>query len=128
MAGLKIDADELAKTINDILDDFGESTRENLDKASWQTAGDVVKELKKGGDYKGGNEYNKSWARVKITKRLYTQVIVYNKSRLNLSSWLEFGHAKQNGGRTKAYPHIAPVNDKVGDYFMDNFEDAMKQI
>lgn len=125
MPGLKIDAQDLAKTVNGLLDKFGESAEICLPEAIWKTAGDVVKELKKGGPYKDGQDYNKGWSRTMTRKRLYAEAKVYNKNRPELTSWLEFGHVKRNGGRTRAFPHIAPVNDKVEDFFTDNFTDEL---
>lgn len=127
MSGLKIDANDLAKTVSGLLEKFGETAEVCLSQAIWQTAGDAVKELKKGGGYQGGQDYNKGWSRTMTRKRLYSQATIYNKTRPELTSWLEFGHAKRNGGRTRAFPHIAPVNEAIPDIFVDNFTDLLAE-
>ena len=122
---MKIDAAELAGTVKNLLDEYGDMAANVMAEAAWKTAGDVVKELRKGGSYQGGEDYNRSWSRKMDKKRLYASVKVYNKDHYQLAHLLEFGHAKQNGGRTRAFPHIAPVNDRVEEIFRDNFTDLL---
>lgn len=123
----KIDAKDLAKTVQGLLDKFG-STAENLmAEAAWKTAGTIVKDLKKGGGFGGTGEYNSSWARKITKKRLYATVLIYNKEHGQLTHLLEFGHAKTNGGRTRAFPHIAPINDRVPEIFMNEFTDLLAE-
>ena len=122
---MKIEAMDLQKTVNDILGDFAEDVSEAVGTAVTKTANEAVKELKQG---KGGfknRTYSKGWTK-KITKhRLYSEATVYNKTEGHLTHLLEFGHATRDGGRTTAFPHIAPVNDEVPEMFTDNFETAL---
>lgn len=126
-----IKADDLAKTVQGLLDKFGTTADSVMAEAVWKTAGEVVKELKKGGGFGGTGAYNKGWARKITKKRLYATAQVYNKDRGQLTHLLEFGHAIAGGGRTKpradAFPHIAPVNDRVPEIFVDQFTDLLAQ-
>lgn len=122
-----IKADDLAKTVQSLLDKFGTTADSVMAEAVWKTAGEVVKELKKGGGFAGTGAYNKGWARKITKKRLYATAQVYNKDRGHLTHLLEFGHAKRGGGRTRAFPHIAPVNDRVPEIFVDQFTDLLAQ-
>lgn len=103
---------ELASTINQLLDEYQEDVDEVVTKSITEVAKDAAKTLKSAGSFGGTGKFKKSWS-VKIEKkRIYTEATVYNK-KPGLTHLLEFGHAKQNGGRTKAFDFIAPVNEKV---------------
>lgn len=122
---MKIEATDLRSVVNGILDEYAADVGAAVDKAVTKTANEAVKELKRG---KGGfndRTYSKGWSKKVIKHRLYSEAVVYNKTHGHLTHLLEFGHAKRNGGRTTAYPHIAPVNDQVPDLFEDAFEEAL---
>ena len=56
-------------------------------------------------------KYSKSWA-VKKTRETSDSIqIVVHSKRYQLTHLLEFGHAKRGGGRTRAFPHIAPAEE-----------------
>ena len=40
---------------------------------------------------------------------------VFNKKHYQLTHLLEYGHQSRNGGRVRAFSHIAPVNEQIGD-------------
>lgn len=122
---LKIDADSLRSTINDMLNEYGDSAREVIGDVSKDVAKEVVKDLKKGGSYKGGEEFNKGWTTKTETTRLGSSTVVYNKTKPGLAHLLEFGHAKRNGGRTRAFNFIAPVADSIGEKFETAFTKRM---
>lgn len=112
-----ISPDQLAKEVNEILEQFKETTGDALKNATDAAVKDIVKQLKETSPKQpGGGEYAKSWAATpasaKKGKAGYSR-IVYNKKHYRLTHLLEFGHAKvgKKGGRTKAIPHIKKAEE-----------------
>lgn len=115
-----IGIDSFRDAINDILEEYGDTARSAIEAATKETAKQVAKELQSAGDFNGGAEYRKGWtSRVELT-RTGASAVVYNKAKPGLSHLLEFGHAKRNGGRTRAFNFIAPIDATIGDKFADN--------
>ena len=122
---VKIDSSRLADTINGYLAEYGDDVRDAIEASSKKVAKEVVKELKQGGGFGGTGEFNKGWASKTEQTRLGSGTVVYNKTAPGLAHLLEFGHVKQNGGRTRAFNFIAPINDSIEDKFVQAFEQAI---
>ena len=116
---------ELRSVVDGIIDDYTTEVSEAVSMAVTKTANEAVSELKQG---KGGfndKKYSRGWTKQVVKHRLYSEATVYNKTHGHLTHLLEFGHVTRNGGRTRAFPHIAPVNDQVGNMFEEAFEEAL---
>lgn len=122
---MKIEAQDLAATVNKYLAEYGDSVQEDIEKAAKSVAKDVVRDLKKGGGFKGTGAFNKGWTSKVEKTRLGAEAIVYNKSLPGLAHLLEFGHAKANGGRTTAFNFISPINDATEEKFTRALEDSI---
>ena len=125
MADIRIAPQDLQKTVEALLDKYGDEVIEAAEEAIETTATEAVKEVKARSPKRTG-KYRKGWAK-KIEKgRLGSKAIVYNRTQYRITHLLEFGHVLKVGGRTKgrapAYPHIAEVNDKMPDMFARNLE------
>ena len=122
----KVKVDNLASELMKALEEFSDFTEEAVDKGVSETADEAVKELRNAhppGSGKYGSwdkKYNKGWT-VKKTKRDKTATI-HNATDYQLTHLLEKGHAKKNGGRTQAFPHIAPVAEKCEDALINNIK------
>lgn len=112
MAGKKVSVDQLADAVAEILDEYAETTELGMKKAVRDAGNTVKKAIGEGAPVKTG-KYAKSWA-VKTTKETANalEVTVHSRNRYQLAHLLEHGHAKRNGGRTRAIPHIAPAEEK----------------
>ena len=122
---VKIESGALRDTINELLAEYGDEAQAAIEESAKAVGKEVAKELQKAGDFKGGKEFRKGWTSKTENTRLGAATVVYNKAKPGLAHLLEFGHAKQNGGRTRAFNFIAPISDTVEEKFLDNFEKRM---
>lgn len=122
---MNIKAPDLLDVCSEILDAYGASMSEVAEEASRLVANDVAKELRSAGTFNGGDEFRRGWA-VKVTKtRIGNTYTVYNKTKPGLAHLLEFGHAKRNGGRTRAFNFIAPISDTIEEKYRTKLTNLM---
>jgi hypothetical protein len=124
-----IKRDQLAKEIEQALADFAGVTEEACEKGVSETAKDAVQALRSAhpsgsGQYGSWDKYNKGWKvmQTKTDKRYHRKATIHNATDYQLTHLLEKGHAKVNGGRTRAFPHIAPVAEKCEDELVQNIK------
>ena len=100
--------DQLADTVMKGLEEYAKLATDDL-KKDVKKAGDTVKKQIESTAPKKTGKYSKSWA-VKKTKETSDSIeVVVHSRRYQLTHLLEHGHAKRGGGRTRAFPHIAPA-------------------
>jgi hypothetical protein len=116
----------LAAEINSILDDYRESVEETVRETVKDTAKKAVKELK-GATVGNAKKYQKGFTSKIESTRYSTEAVIYNAKAPGLTHLLEKGHAKTNGGRTRAFPHISPVNDEVHKEFPEELERKLQK-
>ena len=111
MSNQKVSVDRLADAVMEGLEEYNKLATDKV-KAAVKKAGTTVrKEISSTAPRKSGR-YADSW-RSKTTAESSTsmQVTVYSPSRYMLAHLLEHGHALRNGGRARAFPHIAPAEE-----------------
>ena len=109
--GTRTSVGNLTAEVMKQLNDYAELTTEGMKKAVNDAGKTVRKEIQAGAPVKSGR-YKKSWT-VKKTDESSTklEVTVHSRDRYQLAHLLEHGHAKRNGGRTRAITHIAPAEE-----------------
>lgn len=109
MVNIPIDrlADELVQAVREYTDDVEIGVRKVIDK----TAREVLKEAQSLAPKRTG-EYAKTFTITKDDGYGVTQRIIWNKKHYRRVHLLELGHAKVNGGRVPAYPHLRPAYEK----------------
>ena len=111
MSGKNVSVEGLADAVMEELTEYNRLAEETMKTAVTKAGQTVRKEIQAGAPVKSG-KYARSW-RTKKTKESSRalEVTVYSLSRYMLAHLLEHGHAKRGGGRTRAFPHIAPAEE-----------------
>ena len=111
MSNQKVSVDGLADAVMEGLEEYNKLATDKV-KAAVKKAGTTVrKEISSTAPRKSGR-YADSWrSRTTAESSTSMQVTVYSPSRYMLAHLLEHGHALRNGGRARAFPHIAPAEE-----------------
>ena len=119
--------DDLADTMQRILDGYQEDLVRGINEAGQKAAEECKKILRQNSPKRFGR-YARSWSVKETPGRpgepmRYT---VYNKKYYRLTHLLEKGHAKRSGGRTRAIPHIAPAEETAKEKFIQDAETIIR--
>lgn len=114
-------ATELDKVVIEELDAFAYACTNDIHEAAIVAAKWAKKELEKSTPRNEG-DLAKDWHIDRKKLRTGTKTTVYNGTYM-LLHLLEHGHAKVNGGRTRAVNFIAPINTQAA----DKFEEELKR-
>ena len=111
--------DDLTAEVMQGLSEYAELTDKAMKKAVRKTATAVKNEIAANAPEKTGR-YKKSWATKKVKENSHTlEMTVHSKDRYQLTHLLEKGHALRNGGRARAFPHIAPAEEHGAEMLED---------
>ena len=116
---------EVKEMLEDYSDDVIEATNDSIDvSAKWARG-----QLKTNGEFKNiSGDYRKGWSVKKDRKGFgITKQTVYNRTDYQLTHLLEFGHVNRDGSRTRAFPHIAPVEEQSSKMFVSEIEKRLKK-
>ena len=117
---MKTTLDNFDKAMSEILETFRNATDGIVDKAIKDTSEEALRELKSAnpsgsGRYGSWKAYNSSWTIKKnsVDQRNHRGATIHNAKYYQLTHLLEKGHALPQGGRSRSFPHIAPVDQKA---------------
>ena len=117
MSKIKISGinNEIAK----IMAEYSKEVEVDLNLAKDKIAKETAQNLKQTSPKGSTGDYAKGWS----VSNINGKKVVHNKTDYQLTHLLEYGHAKVNGGRVAAKPHIRPAEEKA----INDFTEAVKK-
>ena len=116
----------MAHVIMEGLQEYADLAAEDMKAAVKKAGNSAKKDIQANAPEKTGS-YKKSWAVKTVRENANAmEVVVYSRNRYQLAHLLEFGHALRQGGRTRAFPHIAPAEEKAAEMLVREVEAALK--
>ena len=115
MNDVKVRNGDLQAKLRDVLDEFAASETEKIVDITKEVADELVADLKDTSPRRSVSEkhYADGWKlQTEKVRGGGISAVIYNGTKPGLSHLLENGHAKVNGGRVAAIPHIKPAEDK----------------
>lgn len=126
MADIVCSIDNIASVLADELSQYSEEVAEEVKQAVDDVSQELVENIKKDSPKKTG-KYAKGWtSKVEYESKTDKRIRVYNKTDYQLTHLLEYGHAKQNGGRVEGKAHIRPNEEKAIKQLEKKIEEAVK--
>ena len=116
--------DDLTKQITDAMMQYTGAVSEEIETALQSVGKEAAVKLKQTSPKRSG-KYRRGWTVKAFRENGEISVVVHNRD-YRLTHLLEHGHKTRNGGRAKASPHIAPVEDWAEAEAMKAIEKAVK--
>ncbi|ATC60534.1 hypothetical protein [Pseudolactococcus raffinolactis] len=113
---------DIASEITKALTEYTSEVEEKLDEIKADVADETVNMLKVNSPTGRRGKYAKGWRK----KKDGTSYIIHNATDAGLTHLTERGHAKRNGGRTQAQPHISTAEEMAIKKFENKIERAIK--
>lgn len=126
MAADRCSIDQMAHVIMEGLQEYADLAAEDMKVAVRKVGNAAKKDIETNAPERTG-AYKKSWAVRTVRENANAmEVVVYSRNRYQLAHLLEFGHALRQGGRTRAFPHIAPAEERAAEMLVREVEAALK--
>ncbi|MDE6182208.1 MAG: HK97 gp10 family phage protein [Eubacteriales bacterium] len=125
---------DIEKELYNIFDDYTEEVQKSVQKAckkcAENTKDEIEKNIEKSGIKNRRGKYKKSWKVKRADSSnddYYTDSYIVCSEEYRLTHLLENGHALPSGGRTRAFKHIAPAEEKAQEELPKLIEEHIKK-
>lgn len=119
MANIPIE--RLAAEITKAVSEYTEDVSAAIETEVKNTADQVLAEVKRTAP-KNTGEYARTFVKTDKSLPGKRRYVIWNKKHYRRVHLLEFGHAKVNGGRVPAYPHLRPAHDRYASEMVENIK------
>ena len=111
---MSVSVERMAEEIAKMLTEYEAAIVKNVDASGKAVADKGAKQLRQTSPKRTG-KYAKSWGVTREDSSFgeNAKYIIHNKKHYRVAHLLEHGHVMANGKRTKAIPHIKPVEEQV---------------
>ena len=113
---------DIASEITKALSEYTSEVEAEMDIIKSDVADETVNMLKVNSPKGRRSKYAKGWRK----KKDGTGYVIHNATDAGLTHLTEKGHAKRNGGRTKAQPHISIAEQEAIKEFENKVERVIK--
>lgn len=124
----KITLDQLGKELANIVRDYQEDLDVSLKQAAQRAGSKGAAALRGSSASVIGGRYARGWGYTTTERRLYFDLDIWQKQVPGLPHLLEFGHAMPQGGRSRAKPHVEPVNEMLQEQFVNIIREDIEAL
>ena len=127
MAERRVSVDQMAEAITQSLGEYAELSNEVMKQSVTEVSQFVKKDIQVNAPVRTG-KYKKSWAAKKVQENANSLTMaVHSRDRYQIAHLLEHGHARRNGDRVAAIPHIAPAEQRGAEELAEKIERGLSQ-
>lgn len=119
--------DNMVTEIMKGLTEYADLATDTLKQCVTETCKEVKKEIQANAPVRTG-AYKKSWTAKKAAETSNSlTMVVHSKNRYQIAHLLEHGHAKRDGGRVAAIPHIEVAEQEGEKILLQKIERGLKE-
>lgn len=122
MADRRVNVDGMAEAIAQSMTEYADLSNEVMKQSVAEVSRSVKKDIQSGAPVRTG-KYKKSWTAKKMQEDANSlTMVVHSRDRYQIAHLLEHGHARRNGDRVAAIPHITPAEQRGAEELVSKIE------